>query len=485
MWIAAILCMLALPAGAQHLLTMEKAMDIAQANSPNIRTSLMNLEQHKQLLIAQRASLKSRFSLDLSPLDYSKDRRFDNRLSQWYTNESFSSGGLFHVDQPILLTDGVLSLNNRFLWQNNNSEIEGVKNNNKAFTNSLYLQLVQPVFTYNTRKMALKKIEFDLENANIDYALQRLNTEKLITNQFYSVYMSQNNLDISREELENAKKSHEIIKDKVEADLAAKDELFQAELNLATARSTVEENLASLEDAKDQLKKALGMDLNEELSVVANIAVDSILIDEEKAITHGLGSRLELRQREIQSELLEFQLIQTKDDNKFKGQISLSLGLTGDDKQFGDIYNNATQNPRVSITLSVPIFDWGANKARVRAQKIAMEMNDLNAHEERVDVELNIRQVCRNLQKLRTQIEIAAQNVTNAQLTYDLNQTRYREGDITGMEMNQFQTQLSNKKMAYAQAQINYKIELLNIKILSLYDFEKDVAIVPLEEFKN
>ena len=31
---------------------------------------------------------------------------------------------------------------------------------------------------------------------------------------------------------------------------------------------------------------------------------------------------------------------------------------------------------------------------------------------------------------------------------YDLNLTRYREGDITGMDMNQFQTQLSNKKIA-------------------------------------
>ena len=66
--------------------------------------------------------------------------------------------------------------------------------------------------------------------------------------------------------------------------------------------------------------------------------------------------------------------------------------------------------------------------------------------------------------------------------TYDLNLTRYREGDITGMDMNQFQTQLSNKKIAYTQALINYKIELLNLKILSLYDFEHDMPIVPMED---
>ena len=42
--------------------------------------------------------------------------------------------------------------------------------------------------------MELKQIEYDYENADISYALQRLNTEKSITDQFYAVYMAQSNL---------------------------------------------------------------------------------------------------------------------------------------------------------------------------------------------------------------------------------------------------------------------------------------------------
>jgi outer membrane protein TolC len=481
--IAVILLGLFTKGNAQLVLTMEKAMDIAQENSPDIRTSLMNLERYQQMLIAQRASLKSRFSLNLSPVDYSKTRRFDNRLSQWYTNETFSSSGIFQIDQPILMTDGVVSLINRFAWQNNNSQIEGLGNSNKAFSNDLYLQISQPIFTYNRRKMELKQIEYDLENANISYALQRLNTEKQITNQFYSVYIAQSNLEISKEELSNAQQSYDIIKNKVEADLAARDELFQAELNLATARSSVEERLVSLEDYKDQLKQSLGLELNTELSVVTDVDVQSISIDQHLAITSGLNSRLELRQREIESTELDFEMTKTKALNEFKGDISLSLGLTGDNPNFNRMYDNPTQNPRIAISFSVPIFDWGEKKARVRAQEVAMKINELNTHEDKVNIELNIRQTCRSLQNLKIQIQIAEQNVINAQLTYDLNLIRYREGDITGMDMNQYQTQLSNKKISYTQSLINYKIELLNLKILSLYDFEKDTAIVPLKDF--
>ncbi len=465
----------------QQLLTIDKAMDIAENNNPTLRRSLMNLERYQQTLIAERASLKSKFSFNLTPVDYSKNRYFDNRFSQWYTNETFGTSGTFQVDQPILWTDGTVSLINRLGWQDSYSNIDGMTNSNKAFSNNLYLQLSQPIFTYNRRKMALKQIEYDYENANISYALQRLSTEQQITEQFYAVYMAQSNLEISKEELTNAQQSYEIIKNKVEADLAAKDELFQAELNYATAQSAVDEQKVVLENAKDKLKQALGMTLSDDILVMAEIAITPVDVNLKQAITHGLSSRLELRQREIESDELQFEMIRTKALNEFKGDISLSVGLIGDHSNFGRIYDNPTQNPRVAINFTVPIFDWGEKKARVRAQEVAQKVNKLDYHEDQVNIELNIRQVWRNLENLRTQIKIAEQNVRNAQLTYDLNLTRYREGDINGMEISQFQTQLSNKKVAYTQTLINYKIELLNMKILSLYDFEKNVEIVPLK----
>ena len=100
---------IALTSQGQIPLTIDKAMEIAQENSPSLRRSYMNLERYKQNLLAQKASLKSRFSLNLNPVDYNKNRRFDNSLSQWYTNETFNTSGTFQVDQPILWTDGTIS----------------------------------------------------------------------------------------------------------------------------------------------------------------------------------------------------------------------------------------------------------------------------------------------------------------------------------------------------------------------------------------
>ncbi|MDP3434050.1 MAG: TolC family protein, partial [Bacteroidota bacterium] len=102
-----------------------------------------------------------------------------------------------------------------------------------------------------------------------------------------------------------------------------------------------------------------------------------------------------------------------------------------------------------------------------------------NQSEEKKQITLDIRRVYRSIQNLVNQIDIAAQSEKNAQLTYEINLERYANGDLTSMDLNLFQNQLSQKKMAYAQALIDYKIELLNLKIQSLYDFEKNEAIVP------
>ena len=466
---------------SQMKMTLEDALEYSIDHSPELQEALINLERYKLSLEAQRASLKSKFALTLNPFTYSNNRSFDNRFSEWYTNESFSSNGTFSITQPIIWTDATVSLNNKFGWQNNTSTgMGGANNTNKAFSNDLYLSINQPLFTYNRTKTDLRSIELDYENALINYALRRLSLESTITASFYNVYTAKNNLEISEAELKDAQQNFDIIKNKVDADLSARDELYQAELNLSTAASAVDNRRVSLENAKDDLKQLLGITIDEDIDITAEISAQPVKIDMLTAIHSALGSRLELRQREISRTELDIQMKQIKEMNSLDGNISLSLGIMGDHERLQNIYEHPTNNPRVAVTLSVPIFDWGERRARIKAQELATKIFDLQTEEERKSIEIAVRKSCRSLRNLEAQIAIAEQSVKNAQLTYDLNAERYRNGELTGMEMNQFQTQLSNQKMSYMSTLINYKLELLNLKIISLYDFEADKPIIPM-----
>ena len=131
--------------------------------------------------------------------------------------------------------------------------------------------------------------------------------------------------------------------------------------------------------------------------------------------------------------------------------------------------------------MQIPIFDWGERKARIKASQTSIESAKVNLDDQRNTIIQTVRQSYRNLQNLLTQISIAQQNVRNAQLTYDINKEIYLNGDLTGMDLNLFQSQLSSKKLDLITAQINYKNEILNMKIQTLYDWETKTSIVPTD----
>ncbi len=293
------------------------------------------------------------------------------------------------------------------------------------------------------------------------------------------------NLDISKADLANTQNSYDIMKNKVDAGLAAREELYQAELNLATSKSSVQDAEVSYENAKDQLKMYLGMDLYTDIVIIADPEAQPVEVDLDKAIEHGLNSRMEIRQREIDIENGQFSMIQTKALNEFSGNLNLSVGLTGDNENLDAIFDNTTRSPSVSLSFNVPLFDWGERKARIAAQEASMQTQQINLSEQKKQIIIDIRTVYRNLQNQLNQIEIARQSEANAQLTYEINLQRYENGDLTGMDLNLYQTQLSQRKISYAQALINYKIQLLNLKIQSRYDFEQNAEVVPAELYNT
>lgn len=464
---------------AQEILTLEKALDIAFRHSPALLQSKLGLEQRQLDLKAQHASLKSQFSLDVSPFNYIRNNQYDSYNSKWYSNESTSSNASFGIRQPIKWTDGTISLVNDFSWQDASNKTSG--GSSTSFNHNLSLQFEQPLFTYNRTKMQLQELEFALENAKISYAMQQLSIEKNVTSQFYAVYQKQKDLHTARDEYSNQKQNYEIIKNKVEAGLVAREELFQAEVNLATSESSVYSKEISFENTKDQFKLLIGISLDEDVSVLPNTEVSPVEVPAAAAVKHALEQRMEIRQKAITLEQGLFSIIRAKADNEFKGNLSARVGLDALSDKIGRMYDNPTDNERIGVSLTIPIFDWGAKKARVKSSQLAQESNEIDFEEEKKNITIEVRQICRNLPTLLRQIEIKKQSIDNAERTYEINLEKYRNGNLTGMELQQYQKQLTDAKQAYTDALISYKIELLNLKIQTLWDFENDKTYLPAD----
>ncbi|MBT4483481.1 MAG: TolC family protein [Candidatus Latescibacteria bacterium] len=467
------------PARAQMVITYEKALNIAMENSPDIKRTSLNLERSSEMLNAQKASLKSQFSLTLNPFSFDKNRTFNRLFSAWNTNETKESLGTFTISQPIKKTDATLSLINRLSWQDSYSDFQGIRD--KSFNNNLYISFQQPIFTYNRTQLELRELELDLENTSLTFAIQKLSLERQVANGFYNVYRQKMSLDIAVDELENQKQSYEIIKNKVDAGLNALEELYQAELNLATSESNLQNQRVSLDNELDNFKLLIGIALTETILIDADVTHKPVEVDLDKALNTGLKNRMELRQRKINLENAQFDVIRTAAQNEFKGNMTLSYGIIGTEENFAEMYAEPTQRQSVGISFDIPLWDWGENKSRIKASEATVKSRKLSFEDERNAIIIGIRQSHRSLNNLVNQIEIARQNVRNAELTYDINLERYKNGDLTSYDLNNFQTQLSQKKTGHIQALINYKLALLDLKIQSLWDFELNQSALPEE----
>ncbi len=471
-------------AHSQEVITLEQAMEIAMKNSPDILKSELQMTISRENLNAQQAATKSLFNFQLTPFHYDQSRTFYSPLARWYTSETRHISGDFSVSQPIIFSDGRITLHNQLFYRNVVSEFENAQEF-KGFSNNLFLSYSQPLFTYNKLRMQLDQLKLALENATLSYSIQRLYLERAVNQYFYVVYQRKMALGIAGEEYRNQQTSYEIIKSKVEGGLSAMEELYQAELNLTSSRSNLQNAMVNLENAKDDFRQYIGLPLNKEFDIQTNIEFKEVPIDLNRAIENGLNTRMELRQREINIENSRDQLTVAKATNEFAGSMELSIGVFGENEEFNRVYENRTLTPQVTLGFNIPLWDWGERKSRIKAAQAAVKIDEINLEVERTQVELGIRQVYRNLQNLALQIEIARQNEKNAQLTYNINLERYKNGDLTGMDLSLFQNQLSQKKIDLANSLINYRIELLNMKIQSLWDFERNTSFVPMELQQN
>lgn len=462
-------------------LTLERALAIAFERSPQIQDAAYRLQTGEHNLKAQQAGLKSQFNLEVKPLDLSDSQVFNELTSSYNTQERLGTSALFSITQPIKWTDGTLRIVEKLSWQESSSSFTGSEKDS-YFSNSIYLSFNQPLFTYNRTKLRTGELELALENARLNYAIRKLEIENQVTQQFLQLYYYRQSIEIAEEEYKNSSESYDIIENKVQAGISAKEELYQADLTRANSRSTVQSRTMQYENALDNFKILLGRPFEREIEIVANIGKALENTDLKKAIDHGLKHRMELRQQDIEIQNALNDLVRTKAENEFKASVDLSFGLTGTSKKFQNVYESPNNDKLVAVTVNIPIFDWGRKKHQVAASKATIANTRLSAQLEKRNIQYEIRQAHRNLLFQETKIEIAEKNVVNARLTYEINLERYKSGDLSSKDLQFYQLQLSEKQLERVEALINYKLALLDLKIRSLWDFEKDVSLV---EYNN
>jgi len=169
-----------------------------------------------------------------------------------------------------------------------------------------------------------------------------------------------------------------------------------------------------------------------------------------------------------------------------QSSLNLSLGKYGTSTQSinttlqSSIDNSYTdfinRDPDYSIgfTVSVPILDFGENRAKVQSAEARLEKNVLEKDQIQRNIEREVRNLVADLNSSLKRLQLLEKSVVIAEKSFDITRQRYADGDIDSQSLALERNRLNTAYTSHLSAYIKYQLLLADIMRKTFYDFRKN-----------
>ena len=470
-----------------YLLTLGESIELAKEKSYTMRNLKEELKIAEYNLKSATSSLKTHIDFSLTMPEFNQTvRTWDDTTGvSFYSVKRMDYGGMITVNQP-LITNG------NIYWETGLNSYDDFYNQDRSATVNTRLRLRQPIdalYGYNAIRSSLKSARLDHERTSKSLRREELNLEYRVSSSYYNLLSLQRSTEIAKLDYERQTEANEIAQNKYASGLIREVDALQMEVDLAEAQNSYEMSLINQESAINSFKELLGIELTDSVVLKDDLRYTIVTVDADRAVEYALKNRTELRERDIAIEQQEMSIRQRKAEGMVRGYFDAYVQKTGTSMgDLGTTYGNTIQNSAsdfvdrpinygVGITLSVPLLDWGENKARVRAAEARQRQNYLAKEELERSIETEIRNSVAQLNNNLKRLQLLEKNVTIAEKSFAITLQRFTDGDIDSQTLALERNRLNSAYRNHLSAYIAYQLSLADIMRKTLYDFEKGEGI--------
>lgn len=475
---------LAAPVRAQRVvnLTLESAVEMAMGDSYRVRRLRMDVERTQRLLEAQRAGLKSRVYMTFEAPQFERisEPRW-NSVTQ--RNEIVRENSRrwqmdLTVEQPVILlgypTNGFLSLNNRVYRYTQITEDE----NDVSYYNRYFVQYRQPFFQPNWLKNNLENAQLDLKRSALSFQTDAVAILDDIADDYHNLFRLSYRGVISEALVANLERASTAASERAAADSSRAIEVSQVQVALANAAEDLQKARGDYRLAASRMKQRLRLSDADSLMVEPSLKVTPIEVDLEEAVRYGTTLRPQLRNLDIQRRKDEMDLASTAGSNGFRMDVALTYGREMEDPMLRRLMDDPSNSYTVGVRGSLPIWDWGAKRARVEAERLSLERTRLSIEETEEQIRTEIRNVVRNLGEYQQRAQNMDANLALARDVSAMSLAQYSEGRITMLDLLQAFERQEDTAENFLEAYLGYRNAALNLKQQTYYDFETDTPLL-------
>lgn len=456
-------------------ITLREAIKVAQGKSPDYKTN-RNVNQSSYWRFKNyKASFLPQLRLNATLPEYNNAvKRITNDDGQdiFVSQDQLVLEGGLSLSQNVPFTGGTLSVYSNL----ERIELFGLNDNIGYSVVPFSLRYYQNSLFYNAYKWDKKIEPLIYEESRRDF-VEKMEQISLNTCQrYFSLLKAQMQLDIAEVNLSAQDTLYEISKGRFRMGKIAENELLQMELTLLNSKNSVTTNTIALKLASQNLARYLELDTeNIELDIPSELAVFEV--DVNKALEEAQNNRksvIEFRRRRLQAEK---ELARVKGSNKITMGINANFGVSQNGDEFNSLFNNYNKQQNVSLTISMPLFDWGVSKSQRKMAEADLDLVNNNIDQSKQAFEQEIYLHVLNWSNQRDFLYTSEKAKEVATKRYNISQKRYVLGKITITDLNIALQERDKAVLAYLNSLENFWQDYYILRQLTLYDFINDKKI--------
>ena len=418
-------------------------------------------------------------TLNATPAQYYRDitRRYDSQqdLDIYRTQQSFYATGGLSVRQNFDLTGGTFYLQSDLGYMRNFGD-----NATTQFTSiPIRLGYSQSLIGYNAFKWERRIEPLKYERVKKEFIYNVEQVSEQATSFFFNLAMAQAEYDLAKENVTTSDTLYHIGEQKYKIAAISQADLLTLKLDLVNARNTLKNKESELKRAMFSLASFLNIDKNTVIELELPARPRELFIPIEKALECSRNNNPQLL--ELKQNILEAQreVDRTKKESRFNASLDVSVGFNQVADRLKDVYKNPLQQDLVSISVSVPLVDWGVRKGKYNMARNNLNVVEISAKQDEVSIEEEVIMTVNDFHIQQQLINSAEEALDLSIMAYDETRERFIIGkaDISSLTLSLNRQQQAQQN--YISALQNYWQNYYKIRRLTLFDF---VSGIPLEK---
>lgn len=437
--------------------------------------SVYNVSRYQYL--SWQASRKPQFALESTPAMY--QRYMTQRYLSAEDIDEYRQQRTFYSQAGITATQTMEPWGGQFYGSTQLGYLRtfGDQNQTQFMTVPVTVGYKQDLLFYNPLKWDRQIEPLKLQRAEKELAYGIETASEDAVAKFFALALAQDMQRMAEEYLASCDTIYAIAERRYKIASISKAELSILELEKTNARTTLANARISRVRAAQELATYLNMEPTTDIELIIPTVAGPLHINAAEAIAYARENNPQyLESRQTTAEARR-EAERARVEKNFSVSLDASIGLNQVADRFADAYRHLLSQDMATVTLSIPLKDWGKRRNAYLAAQSLVEAAERAEQERARDTELDVALTVADFNERQAIVETARQALTIAEDAYAQTLQRFIRAQADAYSLSVAQSHWQTARQNQIASLQNYWLAYYHLRRLTLYDYQRHQTI--------